>query len=81
MSGKRDPSVAAAEESKDPTNLDANSAEGLAEGEDAADARSEQLEEAVKQKREAIDKQQAFIEFKASEEGQSFEGRIRDHRD
>lgn len=34
----------------------------------------------MKQKREAIDKQQAFIEFKASSEGQKFEGHIREHR-
>ena len=59
MSAKRDPSVVAPEESKDATNVDVNSAEGGAEGEEGnPEIRSEQqLEEAVKQKREAIDKQ------------------------
>lgn len=49
---------AAAEESKDPAaNADGKSSGEIA-GEDAenAEMRSEQLEEAVKQKREAIDK-------------------------
>ena len=48
------------------------SLEDVADG-DAEAAEEEKLEEAVKQKREAIDKQQAFIEFKASDEGQTFE--------
>ena len=34
----------------------------------------------MKAKREAIDKQQAFIEFKQSEQGASFEGNIRERR-
>lgn len=73
--------TSAVEESKDPVaNADVNST-GEGAGEDGGnDLRSEQHEEVVKQKREAIDKQQAFIEFKACDEGQSFETRIRDRR-
>ena len=67
----------AGEESKEPVAADGE--EQPADGEDA-DAASEKLEEKVQQKREAIDKQQAFIEFKASESGQTFEDRIKDRR-
>jgi len=38
------------------------------------------MEEIVRQKREAIDKQQAFIEFKQSEQGEGFEKNIRERR-
>ena len=70
-----------AEETKEPTAAGEGAEGEQVEGDAEADAVSKQeLEEAVKQKREAIDKQQAFIEFKQSTEGQSFEERIRDRR-
>jgi len=38
------------------------------------------LDDSGKPKREAIDKQQAFVEFKGNERGMVFENHIRDHR-
>ena len=52
----------------------------MGDGAEGDAGEEEKLEEVVKQKREAIDKQQAFIEFKSSEQGQVFEGQIREHR-
>ena len=66
---------AAAEETKEP----AVAAEGQEEEKVDEEAKSS-LEDQVKAKREAIDKQQAFIEFKQSEQGASFEGNIRERR-
>ena len=66
------------EESKEPA---AAAEGGDAEGDADGDARSQAaFEEQVKQKREAIDKQQAFIEYKQTNEGQTYEGSIRDRR-
>lgn len=74
-SGSRNLLSALKEETKEPGRV---SAQGALDD----DVRSQQqLDGAVKQKREAIDKQQAFIEFKASDEGQAFENRIRERRD
>ena len=50
------------------------------EGEELKEEDKE-AEPTIKQKREAIDKQQAYIEFKDSSEGQSIEERIRGHRE
>ena len=74
-SGSRRDEAAAAEESKEP----AAAAEGQEEEKVDEEAKSA-LEDQVKAKREAIDKQQAFIEFKQSEQGASFEGNIRERR-
>ena len=67
------------EESKDAA-ADGGDGDAMAEGAEGDAGEEEKLEEAVKQKREAIDKQQAFIEFKSSEDGQVFEGLIREYR-